>query len=144
MSARTAALSLLLAASLAPPALGAGSGPSEHALDLRELPQRPKPLLELGDRFLGRGAISKGVLLPTGATWQPSFLAWGRLRTAVQAERRGGATISEWANGLDLNGQLSLTPTERLVVSFRPWRERRRLPAGSHWTSSPKAGRARR
>lgn len=130
MSSARLLLSLALTAVLATAATAATAGDaelSEHALDLRELPQRPKPLLELGNRFLGRGPIDRGFTLPTGATWQPSLLAWGRLRTALQARWRGSTARTEWASGLDLHAQVSLTPTERLVLGFRPWRERARV-----------------
>lgn len=84
------------------------------------LPARPKPIVEIGDPFLGVGPLSKGFSLPTGAVWQPSFLVFGSYRSALQAVDKGGQTFSEWANRLDLFGNLYLTPTERVVVGLRP------------------------
>jgi hypothetical protein len=84
------------------------------------LPARPKPVVEIGDPFLGVGPLSKGFTLPTGAVWQPSFLVFGTYRSALQAIDRGGRTFSEWANRLDLFGNVYLTPTERIVVGLRP------------------------
>lgn len=88
--------------------------------DPDSLPPRPSPILEIGDPFLGVGTLSKGVELFTGAVWQPSFLVFGRYRTALQAVDIGGQTFSEWANRLDLFGNLYLTPTERFVIGLRP------------------------
>lgn len=85
-----------------------------------KLPERPRPIVEIGDRFLGVGPLSKGFTLPTGAVWQPSFLVFGSYRSALQAVDRGGQTDSEWVNRLDLFGNLYLTPTERLVIGLRP------------------------
>ena len=61
-----------------------------------KLPERPRPIVEIGDRFLGVGPLSKGFTLPTGAVWQPSFLVFGSYRSALQAVDRGGQTDSEW------------------------------------------------
>lgn len=84
------------------------------------LPQRPRPLLEIGGPFLGPGAINQGIKLPTGAVWQPSFVAWGTYRTAMQTFDEGHGSFSEWANRLDLFGRLHLTFTERIVIGIRP------------------------
>lgn len=74
-----------------------------------------------GDRFLSPGPIDPGIKMPTGATWRPSFLAYGALRSTVQTFNSGPADISEWANRLDLFGNLYLTGTERFLVGFRPF-----------------------
>lgn len=88
----------------------------EEPVDLATLPERPRPLLELGDPYLAPTRLFQGWTLPTGAVWQPSVLAWGILRTAVQGERGRATDLAQWANRLDLFGQLSLTPTERFVI----------------------------
>ena len=92
-----------------------------------ELPKRPEPVLELGNDFLGQGAVTGGIMLPTGAVWQPTLLVFGTLRTALQTYdvatgRPSGAvrTEAEWANRLDLFVNLSLTGTERILLGFRP------------------------
>ncbi len=73
------------------------------------------------DRFLSPGPIDPGIKSPTGATWRPSFLIFGNIRTAVQSyEAPGGERTSEWANRLDIFGNLSLNSTERFVFGFRP------------------------
>ena len=82
--------------------------------------QRPKPLLELGAPFLGTGKIEQGIELPTGAVWQPQFVVFGTYRTAVQVFDNGIDTQAEWANRLDLFGNLQLSGTERLLVGIRP------------------------
>ena len=90
-------------------------------LQVDTIPARPRPILEIGDTFLGSGNISSGINLPTGAVWQPSFQAWGTFRTAVQSFDDGNSErISEWANRFDLFGQLNLTPTERVFIGLRP------------------------
>lgn len=117
-----------------PPADGAPQGGDDHAhgakdhgysdrpIPLREdlVPDRPKPLLELGDPFLGTGPIGEGFTLPTGAVWQPSFLLFGTYRTAIQTFNTGDETFSEWAQRLDLFGNLQLSGTERVLIGIRP------------------------
>ncbi len=90
-------------------------------LQVDTVPARPRPIVEIGDTFLGAGNISSGINLPTGAVWQPSFQAWGTFRTAVQTfDNTGNDRVSEWANRLDLFGQLKFTPTERVLIGLRP------------------------
>src|SRR5947209_4994767 len=77
-------------------------------LRLQDFPERPRPLLELGDPFLGPGNIHSGFILPTGAAWNPSFILYGNYRTAVQTFENGavapngnrlaGHRTPEWAN----------------------------------------------
>jgi hypothetical protein len=90
--------------------------------DIRMHPrmERTKPLLELGPKFLGTGKIDQGLELPTGAVWQPQFVVFGTFRTALQAFHDGETTFAEWANRLDLFGNLQLSGTERLLVGIRP------------------------
>lgn len=103
-------------------------------LQLEGFPQRPKPLLELGEPFLGTGTLSPGIRLPTGAVWQPSLLLFGNFRTALQTfdDGQSGATdsrVTEWANRLDLFFNLQLSGSERLVVGLRT------LDEGGRFTS---------
>ncbi len=88
-------------------------------LQLDDFPQRPRPLLELGEPFLGTGTLDKGFKLPTGAVWQPSLLLFGTYRTSIQSFD-GDDRITEWSNRLDLFFNLSLSGTERLVLALRP------------------------
>ncbi len=94
-------------------------------LQVDEVPDRVRPILEIGDTFLGAGSIKPGFTLPTGAVWQPSFILWGNYRTAVNSFDDGIAPgserVTEWVNRLDLFGQLSLSQTERVVIGFRPF-----------------------
>ncbi|RMH21288.1 MAG: hypothetical protein D6696_06115 [Acidobacteria bacterium] len=131
---------LLLALPLAAGAAGGGgddaSGdhPSRLSdvalpLQLEGFPERPKPLLELGEPFLGTGTLHPGLKLPTGAVWQPSLLLFGTLRSALQsfdgrrlpaaAPAGADSRISEWASRLDLFFNLQLSGSERLVVGLR-------------------------
>lgn len=93
-------------------------------LQIDDVPQRTRPILELGDTFLGPGNIKPGFTLPTGAVWQPGFIMWGNYRTAFDIyddeNVNGSEHVSEWVNRFDLFGQLSLSPTERVVIGFRP------------------------
>jgi len=91
-------------------------------LQVDAVPDRPRPRLELGDPFLGVGPVGGWEFeIPTGAVWRPSLLLWGSLRTAIQRFDDGDTASSEWANRLDLYGNLQLTGTERLVFGFRPF-----------------------
>lgn len=90
-------------------------------LDDDDLPSRTAPLIELGDDFLGTGNLRPGFELPTGAVWQPRFWVFGGLRSAVQVWDPGdGPQQSEWANRLDIFGNLQLTGTERVVIGMQP------------------------
>ena len=89
-------------------------------LDPNAVPERPRPLVELGDPFLGSGTLEKGFELPTGAVWQPSLLVFGTLRTAYQSFDDEAGRYSELAGRLDLFANLQLSGTERLVAGFRP------------------------
>ena len=73
-----------------------------------------------GDRFLSPGPVDPGWKLPTGATWRPMFFAFGTLRSAVQLFDQGPTDVTEWANRLDLYGELALSGTERVLVGVRP------------------------
>ena len=100
----------------------AGSGLSDEHLPLQldAVPDRPKPLLELGPPFLGAGEIGPGFTLPGGAVWRPAFLLFGALRSGLSTFGDGTVRSSEWANRIDLFGNLALTGTERLVLGLRP------------------------
>ncbi len=86
-----------------------------------QLPPRTPPLLELGDPFLGEGNLKPGFQILTGAVWQPRFWVYGTLRSALSTHKLGNNSRSgEWANRLDLFGNLQLTGTERLLIGVQP------------------------
>lgn len=92
-------------------------------LDLATFPERPAPLIEWGDKFLGNGNLQKGITLPTGEVISPNFWVFGNYRTGVQTFDNGGGAptrVTEWANRLDIFGNLQLSPTERVLVGWRP------------------------
>lgn len=76
-------------------------------LKLEGFPNRPKPIIEIGQNpFLGKGPIAPGFKIPTGAIWQPVFIVFGTARTALQTLDNRTRQITEWANRLDLYGNL--------------------------------------
>ena len=107
--------------SVKPPGGGHSSALSDAPVPLGAAVQRPKPLIEIGQNpFLGSGTIAPGFTLPTGAVWQPVFIVYGTARSALQVFDADNRQITEWANRLDLFGNLYLTPTERILVGIRP------------------------
>lgn len=87
----------------------------------KELPARTPPILEIGPKFLGRGNLPEGIVLPTGAVWQPALWVFGDYRTALQYFDNGSAKESdEWVNRLDLFSDLQFTPTERILLGISP------------------------
>ncbi|MHC4377200.1 MAG: hypothetical protein ACYS26_11430, partial [Planctomycetota bacterium] len=82
--------------------------------------QRPQPLFEAGDPFLGTGPLQPGTRLSTGQVVQNQFLVHGALRTASQIFDAGSNTTGEVATRLDLRADWKLSGTERLVAEFRP------------------------
>ena len=94
-------------------------------LQVDQVPARPDLLMEWGEPFLGTGEIGSGFELPTGAVWNPSLLAFGNFRTALQVFDTRAGRFSDWASRLDLFTQLSLTPTERILVGIRPFDDTR-------------------
>jgi len=99
-------------------------------LDTASFPPRPAPIVELGNPFFGTGKINYAYTLPTGEVITPTFIVFGTYRTAFQAFENPGknqnlssgehSPTAEWANRLDLYGNLQLSGTERILVGFRP------------------------
>ncbi len=96
-------------------------------MKLDEVPDRPRPILEWGDPFLGTGPLQDGIEIPTGAVWSPSFLVFGSVRSAVQTFDDGDDAFSEWVTRLDLFGNLQLSGTERVLIGLRPFDENGRF-----------------
>ena len=121
------ALALIGSALASPDIFAAGSKDSRFSdepipyLGDKELPQRTAPLLEVGDAFLDAGNLKPGFVLPTGAVWQPRLWVYGTARSSLGSHRvQNGPTVTQWANRLDLFGNLQLTGTERLLVGIQP------------------------
>lgn len=99
---------------------------SDEPIPLADIPERPRPLIELGPKFLGPGNINQGFKIPTGAVWTPAFIIFGTLRTATQGlalqggDGAGDTQLAEAVARLDLFGNLYLTPTERILIGIRP------------------------
>ena len=96
------------------------SDESVPEINLDAVPERPRPIVELGNRFLGTGTLRPGFRVPGGAVWQPALLVFGTFRSALQSFDDGTTTFSEWANRLDLFSNLQLSGTERLLFGLRP------------------------
>ena len=94
-----------------------------------EDPGRTRPLIELGDPFLGNGNLRPGFRLPGGAVWQPRLWVYGNYRSSLHSyELDNGPTIRERANRLDLFSNLQLTGTERILLGLSPLDD-----AGGFW-----------
>lgn len=124
--ARCAVILLAFGLALATPAADSARDESRFSdqpapLRLHDFPERPPPLLELGDKFLSTGNLQRGYKLPTGAVWSPNLWVYGNFRSAIQTFDPGSAPrTTEWANRLDIFANLQLSPTERVLVGFRP------------------------
>ncbi len=101
---------------------GSESRYSDEPIPLEDIPTRPRPLIEIGPKFLGTGNINQGFTLPTGAVWTPAFMLFGTIRTATQGIDNGvrNTQFAEGVARLDLFGNLYLTPTERIVAGVSP------------------------
>lgn len=96
-----------------------------------DLPKPTPPIIEIGDPFLGTGSLYPGFTIPTGAVWQPRFWVFGGYSTAVQTWDTGnGQQHAEWANRLDIYGNLQLTGTERIVIGLQPFEDNQGRQAG--------------
>lgn len=94
---------------------------SGDAIGLQPLPDRPRLLLEGGEKFFAPGFLEQGIVLPTGAVWRPTAWVFGTMRSGLAYhDNHAGTRFTEWANRLDLFGQLNLSGTERLLVGLRP------------------------
>jgi len=96
------------------------------------VPDRPGRLNIFGDPFLGTGHLQEGFRTPGGAIVQPSLYIYGTYRTALQSFHQPNSgqsfdTVNEWANRLDIFGNLQLTGTERIVIGLMPLDKREKL-----------------
>ena len=89
-------------------------------LQVEAIPDRPAPLIELGERHLSPGELSDGIEIPGGAVWRPALWVFGTYRTAAQTFDAGPVTNGDWAHRLDLFGNLRLSGSERIVIGFQP------------------------
>ncbi|MDG1893955.1 MAG: hypothetical protein P8J37_03505 [Fuerstiella sp.] len=98
------------------------TGLNVHPIPRQSIPHRPALLIETDDEpFLAPGWLQQGIETPTGAIWRPALWVFGTYRTGINYfDNRSTTNVTEWANRLDLFGQLNLTGTERLIVGIRP------------------------
>jgi hypothetical protein len=95
---------------------------SDKPLPFKTVPERPALPLELGCKFLGKGNLPKGIVLPTGAVWTPCLWVFGTFRTAFQTYQSVGPAgrNTEIAHRLDLFTNLQLTTTEKCIIGIAP------------------------
>lgn len=86
-----------------------------------ELPERNPPIYEWNLPFLGPGNIISGFKSPTGAVWQPAFWVFGDFQTSAGIINDGINPTRQYVSAAaNINGNLQLTPTERIVIGFTP------------------------
>jgi hypothetical protein len=95
---------------------------SDKPIPYKTVPERPAMPLELGCKFLGKGNLPKGIVLPTGAVWTPCLWVFGTFRTAFQTYESVGPAgrNTEIAHRLDLFTNLQLTSTEKCILGIAP------------------------
>ena len=90
-------------------------------MQVRSFPRRPRPFLELGNPFFGKGYIGPGFRFPTGTMIQPQFFFYGLFRSGFQTFDSGiDPRVTQWVSSLQLFANFNATPTERFLVEFRP------------------------
>lgn len=139
-------LALLMSFASAWAAPGSRSGEGEQSVEMEsgsrlsdvplplqvgDVPDRPRLLVELGEPFLGTGPFGPEVELPTGAVWRPSLWVFGTHRMALQTVDDGATRTSEWAHRLDLFANLKLSASERLLIGLRPLDRENRFTSAS-------------
>lgn len=141
-SAFWATLPLVLSGSLVATGASHSSRLSDEAkpLQTEDFPERPAPLFEIGNKFLSKGNIKDGFVLPTGAVWAPSFFVYGNFRSAVQTFDNGTTRVSEFSNDLNLFGNLRLSPTERILIGVAPFRSNDGEFTGYTWEPNAQEG----
>ena len=88
--------------------------------EIHPIPKRPPLLMEWGEPFLSVGPLKPGIEMPSGAVWRPALWVFGEYRSAWQYTDPGDEPVAEWANRLELFGQLNFTGTERVLLGLRP------------------------
>jgi len=87
----------------------------------QQLPERNPPIIEWNLAFLGPGNIISGFKSPTGAVWQPAFWVFGDFQTSAGIINDGLNPTRQYVSAAaNINGNLQLTPTERIVIGFTP------------------------
>jgi hypothetical protein len=84
------------------------------------------PLIQIGPGLVSTGRLERGFDVPGGAVWRPSFWVYGNLRSGINLVDPGGSgdRIVEWAQRMDLFGNLQLNGTERLLIGLSPLHQR--------------------
>ena len=84
------------------------------------------PLIQIGPGLVQTGRLERGFDVPGGAVWRPSFWVYGNLRSGINLVDPGGSgdRIVEWAQRMDLFGNLQLNGTERFLIGLSPLHQR--------------------
>ncbi|MDP7662840.1 MAG: hypothetical protein QF451_06180 [Nitrospinota bacterium] len=94
---------------------------SDEVKGMKEVIERPKPLVEWGQGYLKPGPYCCEFELPTGMVISPNLLIFGNFRTGPQAIDNGVDPSSiEWVNTFDVFANLRLTGTERIFFGMSP------------------------
>ena len=126
-------ISTMLFALLFPLLTVAQEGESPSRLPDYPIPLLPEelidphpPLIQIGPGLMSTGRLERGFDVPGGAVWRPSFWVYGNLRSGVNLVDPGGSgdRIVEWAQRLDIFGNLQLNGTERFLIGLQPLHQR--------------------
>ncbi|NCG12364.1 MAG: hypothetical protein GWP38_03355 [Planctomycetia bacterium] len=100
----------------------------DHPIPLidESLIQPHPPIIQIGPGLMETGRLERGFDVPGGAVWRPSFWVYGNLRSGINVVEPAGAgdRIVEWAQRMDLFGNLQLTGTERFLIGMQPLHQR--------------------
>ncbi|NCF54902.1 MAG: hypothetical protein GWP41_01385, partial [Planctomycetia bacterium] len=100
----------------------------DHPIPLidESLIQPHPPIIQIGPGLMETGRLERGFDVPGGAVWRPSFWVYGNLRAGINVVEPAGAgdRIVEWAQRMDLFGNLQLTGTERFLIGMQPLHQR--------------------
>ncbi|MDP6059294.1 MAG: hypothetical protein QGH33_10395, partial [Pirellulaceae bacterium] len=88
--------------------------------EVKDLPQRPTPLLELWQDYVEQGPYKYEFELPTGMVVSPGLVLFGNANTGLEITDNGADTTTEWVSTLNLFLNLTLSGTERILIGVSP------------------------
>jgi hypothetical protein len=107
--------------------------------EVKDLPQRPTPLLELWQDYVEQGPYEYEFELPTGMIVSPGLVLFGNANTGLEVTDNGVAdTNTEWVTTLNLFLNLTLSGTERILIGVSPLQ--RESGANTRYKFEPTSG----